>query len=145
MTKRAKGKVQWNSLPKIFFILFVRNKYKWNCICFQQMYRTSHHSYSTQQLTPTSQWSRYWESPLSSSVFSVAGNVILAISLADVGGVPGARPQGSRFFRFDIQNFRNVTASGVHAPPPTGNPGSALNLIPLFIFKAICSRCEIKV
>ena len=35
-------------------------------------------------------------------------------------------------FRFDIQNFRNVTASGVHTPPPrgptpppTGNPGSA--------------------
>ena len=41
-------------------------------------------------------------------------------------------PQGSQFFRFDIQNFWNVTASGVHtpsyevhAPPPTGNPGSA--------------------
>ena len=39
-------------------------------------------------------------------------------------------PRGSRFFRFDIQNFQNVTASGVHAPlrgphPPTGNPGSA--------------------
>ena len=39
-------------------------------------------------------------------------------------------PQGSRFFRFDIQNFRNVTASGVHAPPMRstpplrGNPGS---------------------
>ena len=45
--------------------------------------------------------------------------------------MPGARPpQESRFFRFDIQNFRNVTALGVHAPlrvlrPPTGNPGSA--------------------
>ena len=40
-------------------------------------------------------------------------------------------PQGSRFFHFDIQNFWNVTASGVGAPPlrgrhpPTGNPGSA--------------------
>ena len=40
-------------------------------------------------------------------------------------------PQVSQFFRFDIQNFRNVTASGVHTPsyevhaPPTGNPGSA--------------------
>ena len=33
-------------------------------------------------------------------------------------------PYGSRLFRFDIQNFRNVAASGVHAPP-TGNPGSA--------------------
>ena len=39
------------------------------------------------------------------------------VLIADLGGVPGARPtQGSRFFRFDIQNFRNVTASGVHAP-----------------------------
>ena len=37
--------------------------------------------------------------------------------LADLGGVPGARPKGSRFFRFDIQNFRNVTALGVHVPP----------------------------
>ena len=40
-------------------------------------------------------------------------------------------PPGSRFLRFDIQNFRNITASGVSAPsyevdgPPTGNPGSA--------------------
>ena len=36
------------------------------------------------------------------------------------GSVPSATtpppPQGSRFFRFDIQNFRNVTASGVDAP-----------------------------
>ena len=41
-------------------------------------------------------------------------------SLADLGGVPGtrARAQGSRFFRFDIQNFRNVTALGVGALPP---------------------------
>ena len=39
-------------------------------------------------------------------------------SLADLGGgAPGARPpQGSQFFHFDIQNFRNVTASGVHTP-----------------------------
>ena len=41
-------------------------------------------------------------------------------------------PQGSQFFHFDIQNFRNVTASGVHTPsyevhaPSTGNPGSTL-------------------
>ena len=53
-------------------------------------------------------------------------------SLADLGGASGARPPyGSRFFRFDIQNFWNVPTSGVHAPlyevhaPPTGNPGSA--------------------
>ena len=57
-------------------------------------------------------------------------NVHLAV--ADSGGVPPAHapPEGSRFFRFDIQNFRNVAASGVGAPlrgwrPPTGNPGSA--------------------
>ena len=48
------------------------------------------------------------------------------------GGAPGARPPyGSRFFRFDMQNFRNVAASGAHSPPyevqapPKGNPGSA--------------------
>ena len=46
------------------------------------------------------------------------------------GACPAHAPQGSRFFRFDIQNLQNVTASGVHAPlrgprPPTGNPGSA--------------------
>ena len=29
--------------------------------------------------------------------------------------------QGSRLFRFDIQNFRNVTSSGVNAPPHEGN------------------------
>ena len=49
--------------------------------------------------------------------------------LANLGGVPCARPQGSRFFCLDIQNFWNVTVSGVNAPlwgrpPPTGNPGS---------------------
>ena len=41
-------------------------------------------------------------------------------SLADLGGVPGARhplpPLESRFFRFDKQNFRNVIASGVGVP-----------------------------
>ena len=40
-------------------------------------------------------------------------------AVADLGGVPGARPpKGSGFFRFYIQNFQNVTASGVQAPPP---------------------------
>ena len=32
------------------------------------------------------------------------------------GACTGHAPRGSRFFRFDIQNFWNVTASGVHAP-----------------------------
>ena len=32
------------------------------------------------------------------------------------GACPAHAPQGSRFFRFDIQNLENVTASGVHAP-----------------------------
>ena len=43
------------------------------------------------------------------------------------GGAPSTRPPyGSRFFRFDMQNFRNVAASGVHGPsyevhaPPYG-------------------------
>ena len=49
-------------------------------------------------------------------------------------GVPSHAPHGSRFFRFDIQHFRNVTASGVHAtlrgscPPLMGNPGSATGI-----------------
>ena len=39
------------------------------------------------------------------------------------GAVPGARlPYGSRFFHFDIQNFRNGAASGVHAPPTRSTP-----------------------
>ena len=41
-------------------------------------------------------------------------------TLANLGGVPGSRPlppQGTRLFHFDIQNFRNITASGVNAPP----------------------------
>ena len=41
---------------------------------------------------------------------------LINYALADLGGVPRACPQGSRFFRFDIQNFRKVTVSGVHAP-----------------------------
>ena len=39
-------------------------------------------------------------------------------SLANLGGMPGTCPhQGSRFFHFDIQNFRNITTSGIHDPP----------------------------
>ena len=52
--------------------------------------------------------------------------------LADLGGAcPAHAPYGSRLFRFDIKDFCNVAASGVHnpltrsTPPPTGNPGSA--------------------
>ena len=37
-------------------------------------------------------------------------------SVADPGGAHGARPQGYRFFRFNIQILRNVAASGVGAP-----------------------------
>ena len=40
------------------------------------------------------------------------------LSVADPGGAAGEHPPyGSRFFRFDIQIFRNVAASGVGAPP----------------------------
>ena len=46
------------------------------------------------------------------------------VALADLGGMHGACPPPtprSIFFRFDIdlQNFRNVTTSGVNAPHPT--------------------------
>ena len=65
-------------------------------------------------------------------VLSIVIEGYKALPLADLGGAPGARPPyGSRFFHFDMQNFRNVAASGVHGPrtrstpPPTGNPGSA--------------------
>ena len=54
-------------------------------------------------------------------------------TVVDPGGSAAGAcpPYGSRFFRFDIQIFRNVAASGVGAPPyevgtpPMGNPGSA--------------------
>ena len=61
-------------------------------------------------------------------------------TLADAQHMP---PQGSRFFHFDTQKFRNVTASGVHAPlrgprsPPAGNPRSAtatVNSYKKFVF-----------
>ena len=52
-----------------------------------------------------------------------------------IGGSRGrarrAPPYRSRFFHFNMQNFQNVAALGVHSPPyevhapPTGNPGSA--------------------
>ena len=41
----------------------------------------------------------------------------IGLPLADLEeACPAHAPQGSRFFRFDIQNFQNVTALGVHAP-----------------------------
>ena len=58
------------------------------------------------------------------------------IAVADQGGAAGTcPPQGSRFFRFDIQIFRNVAALGVGAPlrgwrSPMGNPGSVAALKP---------------
>ena len=65
--------------------------------------------------------------------------------LADLGGVPGARPPyGSRFFHFDIQNFRNVTASGVHAPPP---PQEILDppLMTQFVIFPVVSILNVKI
>ena len=52
-------------------------------------------------------------------------NIVLII-----GGFRGvhpacAPPPRDPYFNFDIQILRNVATSGVHAPPPTGNPGSA--------------------
>ena len=39
---------------------------------------------------------------------------------SSIGGSRGRRwrPQGSRFFRFDIQIFQNVATLGVGTPPP---------------------------
>ena len=51
------------------------------------------------------------------------------------GGRRARPPYGSRFFHFDMQNFQNIAASGVHGPPyevhapPTGNPGSATDVV----------------
>ena len=42
---------------------------------------------------------------------------MINLALADLEGACSAHAPGSRFFRFDIQNFGNRTASGVHAPP----------------------------
>ena len=51
--------------------------------------------------------------------------VNLQTSLPDPGGRTWRAPQGTQFFRFDIQILRNIAASGVHAPlrgprPPYG-------------------------
>ena len=64
-------------------------------------------------------------------------------TLVDLGGVhPVHTPSyRSRFFHFDMQNFWNVAASGVHGPPydihapPTGNPGSATAKHQIFTWK----------
>ena len=59
-------------------------------------------------------------------------------ALADLGGVPGARPppHGTQFFHFRIHFCQKVPVSEVHAPPngstpppPTENPGSATAMI----------------
>ena len=50
-----------------------------------------------------------------SSLVSSSASTFL-IALADLGGVSGAcSPQGSRLFCFDIQNFQDVTVSGIGA------------------------------
>ena len=60
-------------------------------------------------------WILCWEVKLNQCVL----RSLFDIALADLGGgAPGARPPyGSRFFRFDMQNFWNVATSGVHGPP----------------------------
>ena len=47
-----------------------------------------------------------------------------------VEAVPGTRPQGSRFC-FNIQNFRNVTDSGVHATYEVHTPLREILDLPL--------------
>ena len=66
--------------------------------------------------------------------------------MADPGGAAGARPHGSRFFRFDIQIFQNVAALGVGAPPMRSapplreNPGSATENDDNYFTSSICNR-----
>ena len=46
--------------------------------------------------------------------------LVIYNTLADLGGAPGTHPPppyGCRFFCFDMQNFWNIAASGVHGPP----------------------------
>ena len=68
-------------------------------------------------------------------IFSSATNIVTTVTVVDPGGAAGVPPplHGSRFFRFDIQIFRNVAASGLAPPtrsaPPTENPGSATELV----------------
>ena len=67
--------------------------------------------------------------------------LLLYNTLADLGGMPGTRPPyGTQFFCFRIHFYQKVPASEVHAPPPTGNPGSA-TVIPLgqHVFKSLTS------
>ena len=60
-----------------------------------------------------------------------------------IQGVPPARPpHGSRFFRFDIQIFRNVAGSGVGAPPMRSVPPLREILDPLLLFILIIEQGE---
>ena len=59
----------------------------------------------------TSPWAKYLAHRLK----------IIISSLADLGGVPGARlPYGTQFFRFRIHFHQKVPTSEVHAPPLMG-------------------------
>ena len=60
--------------------------------------------------------------------------IIIGGSRGRARRAPLPPPHGSRFFRFDMQNFRNVATSGVHGPP-TGNPGSATDNECVKVFK----------
>ena len=56
-----------------------------------------------------------------SLVCSFTLECFLSFALADLGGVPGARPPyGTQFFHFRKPFRWKVPASGVHAPPPYG-------------------------
>ena len=59
----------------------------------------------------------------------ILGKTMKEITLADLGGVPSARPPyGTQFFRFRIHFHRKVPTSEVRAPP-AGNPGSATEIV----------------
>ena len=54
---------------------------------------------------------------------TISDTILFQLTLADLGGHAWhTPPYGSRFFHFDIQNFHNIAASGVHAPPMRSMP-----------------------
>ena len=121
----------WFSWHWIFLFLFDFSKSKCDGKCFpifQKEEKPYNHKsikiYCYLEVPNLGRHFRYWETDL----LKIYILIVAWHALADARRTP---PRGSRFFRFDMQNFQNVTASGVHAPPPpppTGNPGSATGM-----------------
>ena len=83
------------------------------------------------------QWNKYWADDfITYRFYDMFGHLgLLRIERRTLADPRGA----ARFFRFDIQNIRNVTASGV-GDPPTRNHGSATGEI----FKLNCTKLYFK-